>query len=185
MFYLSATINSTHISIWYQFDITQKFGYQRYPRVFYICFVSRYIIKDSALWQSGHVLFIHGQIVNCPYLFSNISISPPYGVFFFITQLIWYVSLIFAVDHSLTWTGYWFWLRIFPFTWIVVLILTADISVFLIWTHWFWLLTFYVWYWFHGGCKRSAGDASPPRHLIPPQIYSEVRVRQFSDLYSL
>jgi hypothetical protein len=69
------------------------------------------------------------------------------------------VSLIcFIVDYSITWTGHWFCLRIFPLTWLSVLILTADNSVYLIWTHWFWLLifTFDI---AHGGCDRSAGDA--------------------------
>jgi hypothetical protein len=50
------------------------------------------------------------------------------------------VSLIFTVGFSITWTGQWFWLRNFPFAWQGELILTADCSVYLIWTHWFWLL---------------------------------------------
>jgi hypothetical protein len=42
------------------------------------------------------------------------------------------IFLIFTVDYSITWTGHLFWLRIFPFTWLGVLILTADFSVDLI-----------------------------------------------------
>jgi hypothetical protein len=37
----------------------------------------------------------------------------------------------------------------------------------------------------HGGCDQSTGDAYSPWYLIPPLIYSEVRVRPFSDLYFL
>jgi hypothetical protein len=51
------------------------------------------------------------------------------------------VSLIFTVDCSIAWTGHWFWLEISPLTWLGVLILTADCSVYLIWTtdfdYWF------------------------------------------------
>jgi hypothetical protein len=34
-------------------------------------------------------------------------------------------------------------------------------------------------------CDRSTVDLTPPKHLIPPLIYSEVCVRPFSDLYFL
>jgi hypothetical protein len=76
--------------------------------------------------------------------------------------------------HYLNWT-LWFWLRIFPFTWLGALIVTADCcSVYLIIT-------------FDMGCTAGAagrqGMLTPPWHLIPPLIYSEVRVRPFSDLY--
>jgi hypothetical protein len=50
-----------------------------------------------------------------------------------------------------TWSGHWFWLRTFPFTWMYCgwfcstnLNLTTDI---------------WVWNRDHGGCDRSAGDA--------------------------
>jgi hypothetical protein len=81
----------------------------------------------------------------------------------------------------------------FPITWQGVLILTADCSVYLIWTHWFWqrivclpnmdtliLTTVFT---FNMGC--TAGMLTPTWHLIPPLIYSEVSVRPFSDLYFL
>jgi hypothetical protein len=35
------------------------------------------------------------------------------------------------------------------------------------------------------GATGRQGMFTPPRHLIPPLIYSEVRVRPFSDLYFL
>jgi hypothetical protein len=37
----------------------------------------------------------------------------------------------------------------------------------------------------HGECDRSNGMLTPPWHLIPPLIYSEVCVRPFSNLYLL
>jgi hypothetical protein len=91
-------------------------------------------------------------------------------------------NLIFTVDYSITWTGNWFWLRIFLFTWLSVLILTADCTVYLIWTHWFWLLLFT----FDMGCTAGAIDRQGMFTLlwyfIPPLIFSEVRVRPFSNL---
>jgi hypothetical protein len=35
------------------------------------------------------------------------------------------------------------------------------------------------------GVTGQQGTLTPPWHLIPPLIYSEVRVRPFSDLYFL
>jgi hypothetical protein len=35
------------------------------------------------------------------------------------------------------------------------------------------------------GVTGQQGMLTPPWHLIPPLIYSEVRVRPFSDLYFL
>jgi hypothetical protein len=45
---------------------------------------------------------------------------------------------------------------------------------------------FYVWYGAHGGCNQTAGDAYSSMAPDPTSdIYSEVRVRPFSDLYFL
>jgi hypothetical protein len=57
-------------------------------------------------------------------------------------------------------------------------------------------LTYWSWLWFipftwsgntaHDKCDRlTLGILTPPRHLIPPLIYSKVRVRPFSVLYFL
>jgi hypothetical protein len=61
-------------------------------------------------------------------------------------------DIFFTVDYLITWTGHRFWQRIFPFIWLGVLIFTADCSLYLIWTHWFWLLIFT----FDEGCTVGA-----------------------------
>jgi hypothetical protein len=71
----------------------------------------------------------------------------------------------------------------FSFTWLGVLILTADCSLYLTWTHWFWPLIFTFDMGRMAGATGRQGMLTPPWHLIPPLICSEVRVRPFSDLY--
>jgi hypothetical protein len=95
------------------------------------------------------------------------------------------VSLFSTVDYSIAWTGRWFWLQLFQFTWLGVLILTADCSVYLIWIQWFWLLIYTFDMGRTAGATGRQGMLTHPWHKIPPLIYSEVRVRPFSDLYFL
>jgi hypothetical protein len=55
-------------------------------------------------------------------------------------------------------------------------------------THWSWLrFVSFIWYGnrAHGGVTSGQEMLTPPRHLIPLLIYSEVRVCSFSDLYFL
>jgi hypothetical protein len=63
---------------------------------------------------------------------------------------------------------------LFPFIWLNFLILTVYCSVCPICTHWFWLLIFEM------GLTASVagrqGMLTPPWHLIPPLVYSDVRV---------
>jgi hypothetical protein len=86
------------------------------------------------------------------------------------------VRLICSVDCSiyLNWTL--IWLQIFLFTWRNALLLTVDCSVCLIWTHWFSLLIFAFDMGLMAGVTSRQGMLTHPRHLIPPLIYSEVRV---------
>jgi hypothetical protein len=58
-----------------------------------------------------------------------------------------------------TWSRHWFWLRIFPFTWLDSPILTADCSIHLIWNHRIFTTDIWIWNGAHGGCDRSAEDA--------------------------
>jgi hypothetical protein len=88
--------------------------------------------------------------------------------------LLWIIPLL-ELDTEI-------WLQIFPFTWLVVLILTGDFSVFLIYIHWFWLLDFAFDVGRTAGATGRQGMLTPPWHLLPPLIYSEVRVRPFSGL---
>ena len=77
-----------------------------------------------------------------------------------------------------------FYCRLFHYlNWLPIL--TADCSVYLIWTHWFWLpiLTFDMAR--TAGATGRKGMLTPLWHLIPPLIYSGVRVRPFSNLYFL
>jgi hypothetical protein len=55
------------------------------------------------------------------------------------------ISLIFHWIIPCTWSGLWIWLRVFPFTWLYSLVLTADESVYLIWTHWIWQYWYLKW----------------------------------------
>jgi hypothetical protein len=85
-------------------------------------------------------------------------------------------SLIFTVSWiaKFTWSVHWFWLRIS--------------SVYLIWRTDFDCVFFRlpnldtltnglrIWNGAHGGCDRSTGMLTPPRHLIPPLVFPEVRV---------
>jgi hypothetical protein len=61
-----------------------------------------------------------------------------------------------------TWTRHWFGLRILCILDWTLLILTADCSVSLIWTHQFWLVTFAFEIGAHSGCNWWTGDAYPP-----------------------
>ena len=81
------------------------------------------------------------------------------------------VSLVFTVDYSTYLTGHWFWLRIFPFTWLGVLILTAACFVFLIWTRWFWLLIIMFDRGRTSGVAGRQGMLTPPWHLSPLLMY--------------
>jgi hypothetical protein len=89
------------------------------------------------------------------------------------------VSLVFTVDYSTYLTGHRFWLRVFLFTWLGVLILTAACSVYLTWTHWFWLLNFAIEMGHKAGATGRQGMLNPPRHLIPPPVFPGVRVSPF------
>jgi hypothetical protein len=89
------------------------------------------------------------------------------------------VGLVFAVDYSTCLTGHWFWLRVFPFTWLGVMILTTACSVYLTWTHWFWLLNFAIEMGLTAGATGRQGILTPPRHLIPPPVFPGVRVSSF------
>jgi hypothetical protein len=59
------------------------------------------------------------------------------------------------------------------------LILTAACSVYLTWTHWFWLLNFAIEMGHTAGATVQQGMLTPPRHLIPPPVFPGVRFGQF------
>jgi hypothetical protein len=89
-----------------------------------------------------------------------------YGLFY---NLNW--TLILTADFSVYLTSRTdFDSGLFRFPKLDTLILTTD---------------FYVLYGAHGGWTGRQGMLTPPWHLIPPLINSEVRVRPFSDLYFL
>jgi hypothetical protein len=75
------------------------------------------------------------------------------------------------MDYSSYLTGHWFWLQIFPFTWLGILILTAACSVYLTWTHWFWLLNTLIEMGHtavrpvNKGCLLLLGTWSHPRYI--------------------
>jgi hypothetical protein len=75
---------------------------------------------------------------------------------------------------SPTWSGHWFWLQIFPCTWLDSPILTADYSVYLILTHWIWLPIFEMG--LTAGVTGQQRMLTPSRHLILPSHLSKVRV---------
>jgi hypothetical protein len=77
------------------------------------------------------------------------------------------VSLNFTVDYSTTWSEHWFWLRIFPFTWLSVPILTKGCSVYLLWTHPIWLLIFAFEVGYAAG-ETGWQEMHTPPHLIDP-----------------
>jgi hypothetical protein len=56
------------------------------------------------------------------------------------------------------------------------LILTADCSVYFIWTHWFCILILAFEMGHTAGATGRQGMLTPPRHLIPPLVFPEVRV---------
>jgi hypothetical protein len=89
------------------------------------------------------------------------------------------VSLVFTVGYSIYLTGHWFWLRIFPFTWLGVLILTAACSVYLTLDTLILISEFCDWNGPHGGATGQQGMLTPPRHLIPPPVFPGVRVSPF------
>jgi hypothetical protein len=66
---------------------------------------------------------------------------------------------------SFTWSGHWFWLQIFPLTWLHTLLLTTD---------------FCIWNVAHGGCGRSKGDAYV---FYAPDSTSIISCGPFSYLY--
>jgi hypothetical protein len=68
-------------------------------------------------------------------------------------------------------------------TWLDSTILTADCSVYLIWTHWFWLPIYSVFkVGLTAGVTGQQRMLTPPRHLILPLHLSEVRVALHSIL---
>jgi hypothetical protein len=78
-----------------------------------------------------------------------------------------------------TWPGHWFWQRIVPFTWLYALTWTQIFP-----SSWFGHTDFVYWF-FSCEMGLTAGVAYqqlmliPPRHLIPPLVYPEVRVCLF------
>ena len=71
------------------------------------------------------------------------------------------------------------------FTCLDSLILTADCSVNLIWTNWFWLLIFEFEVGLTAGVTCQQRMRTPPRHLILPSHLSGIRVALHSILYLL
>jgi hypothetical protein len=55
-----------------------------------------------------------------------------------------------------------------------LLILTVDCTVYLIWTHWFWLLILALEMERTVGATGRQGVLTPPMHLMPPLIYPDV-----------
>jgi hypothetical protein len=83
------------------------------------------------------------------------------------------------MDYSTYQTVQWFGLRIFPFTWLGVLILTVACSVYLTWRHWFWLLNFAIEIGQTAGATDQQGMRTPPMHLIAHPVFLGVHVSPF------
>jgi hypothetical protein len=96
-----------------------------------------------------------------PLVFQGVSVSLDYIMWIF----------------PFTWSGHWFGQRIFfRLIDLSALVMTAGFSIYLIWTHKFWLQISASEMELMADVTGQQGMLTSLKHLIPPLVYSEVRV---------